>query len=54
MSLTRILRTSPEGIVALSWNAKVNGGRFGASEVEGNEKPCFVGDSVTRLMAPAE
>ncbi len=23
-------------------------------EVEGNEKPCFVGDSVTRLMAPAE
>ena len=21
-------------------------------EVEGNEKPCFVGDSVTRLMAP--
>jgi len=23
-------------------------------EVEGNEKPCFVGDSVTRLMAPAD
>jgi acyl dehydratase len=23
-------------------------------EVEGNEKPCFVGDSVTRLMAPTE
>jgi len=23
-------------------------------EVEGSEKPCFVGDSVTRLMAPAE
>jgi hypothetical protein len=23
-------------------------------EVEGNEKPCFVGDSVTRVMAPAE
>jgi acyl dehydratase len=22
-------------------------------EVEGNEKPCFVGDSVTRVMAPA-
>jgi len=22
-------------------------------EVEGNEKPCFVGDSVTRAMAPA-
>ena len=21
-------------------------------EVEGNEKPCFVGDSVTRVMAP--
>jgi acyl dehydratase len=23
-------------------------------EVEGSEKPCFVGDSVTRVMAPAE
>jgi acyl dehydratase len=23
-------------------------------EVEGNEKPCFVGDSVTRVMAPAD
>jgi acyl dehydratase len=23
-------------------------------EVDGGEKPCFVGDSVTRLMAPAE
>jgi acyl dehydratase len=23
-------------------------------EVEGNEKPCFVGDSVTRVMAPSE
>lgn len=23
-------------------------------EVEGGEKPCFVGDSVTRVMAPAE
>ena len=23
-------------------------------EVEGNEKPCFVGDSVTRVMAPVE
>ncbi len=23
-------------------------------EVEGNEKPCFVGDSVTRVMAPGE
>jgi acyl dehydratase len=23
-------------------------------EVDGNEKPCFVGDSVTRVMAPAE
>ncbi|MGD9737036.1 MAG: MaoC family dehydratase [Solirubrobacterales bacterium] len=23
-------------------------------EVEGGEKPCFVGDSVTRLMAPAD
>jgi acyl dehydratase len=23
-------------------------------EVEGNEKPCFVGDSVTRLMAPSD
>ena len=23
-------------------------------EVEGNEKPCFVGDSVTRAMAPAD
>jgi acyl dehydratase len=23
-------------------------------EVEGNEKPCFVGDSVTRVMAPTE
>jgi acyl dehydratase len=22
-------------------------------EVEGNEEPCFVGDSVTRVMAPA-
>jgi acyl dehydratase len=22
-------------------------------EVEGSEKPCFVGDSVTRVMAPA-
>jgi hypothetical protein len=22
-------------------------------EVEGGEKPCFVGDSVTRVMAPA-
>ena len=22
-------------------------------EVEGTEKPCFVGDSVTRVMAPA-
>jgi acyl dehydratase len=22
-------------------------------EVEGNEKPCFAGDSVTRVMAPA-
>jgi hypothetical protein len=22
-------------------------------EVESNEKPCFVGDSVTRVMAPA-
>ncbi len=22
-------------------------------EVEGNEKPCFVGDSVTRVMAPS-
>jgi acyl dehydratase len=22
-------------------------------EVEGNEKPCFVGDSVTRVMVPA-
>ena len=23
-------------------------------EVEGNEKPCFVGDSVTRVMAPSD
>ena len=23
-------------------------------EVEGNEKPCFVGDSVTRVMAPTD
>jgi len=23
-------------------------------EVDGNEKPCFVGESVTRVMAPAE
>src|SRR4051795_5135913 len=23
-------------------------------EVEGNEKPCFVGDSVTRVMAPGD
>jgi acyl dehydratase len=23
-------------------------------EVDGGEKPCFVGDSVTRVMAPAE
>jgi acyl dehydratase len=23
-------------------------------EVEGNERPCFVGDSVTRVMAPAD
>ncbi len=23
-------------------------------EVEGNEKPCFVGDSVTGVMAPAD
>ncbi len=23
-------------------------------EVDGNEKPCFVGDSVTRLMAPTD
>ncbi len=23
-------------------------------EVEGNDKPCFVGDSVTRVMAPAD
>jgi acyl dehydratase len=23
-------------------------------EVEGNEKPCFVGDSVTRVMAPVD
>jgi hypothetical protein len=23
-------------------------------EVEGSEKPCFVGDSVTRVMAPQE
>jgi acyl dehydratase len=23
-------------------------------EVEDNEKPCFVGDSVTRVMAPAQ
>jgi acyl dehydratase len=23
-------------------------------EAEGNEKPCFVGDSVTRVMAPAD
>ena len=22
-------------------------------EVEGNEKPCFVGDSVTRVVAPS-
>jgi hypothetical protein len=23
-------------------------------EVEGNEKPCFVGDSVARVMVPAD
>jgi hypothetical protein len=23
-------------------------------EVEGSEKPCFVGDSVTRVMAPSD
>jgi len=23
-------------------------------EVEGNEKPCFVGDSVTRVLAPSD
>jgi len=23
-------------------------------EVEGDEKPCFVGDSVTRVMAPVD
>jgi acyl dehydratase len=38
---------------------EVGGGWWGVVtrftlEVEGNEKPCFVGDSVTRVMAPAD
>jgi acyl dehydratase len=37
--------------VGAGWHQVVT--RF-TLEVEGAEKPCFVGDSVTRVMAPAE
>ncbi len=42
----RLLRRARRRLVA--------GGDPFTIEVEGSEKPCFVGESVTRLMAPAE
>ena len=35
------------------WSNRASAGARFTLEVEGNEKPCFVGDSVTRVMAPA-